>query len=516
MSAEDIWYFLRGQEQVGPFSKPIIQQIYQGGQLTPETLVWREGMDGWKPARDVAELELSSAPAAPAAEEAPKEPEKPATPPDRHGAVAPGQQGKLKLRSADAGPMPSAPPPQASPIQVPPPNLKHSPLKVADAPKEAPKPAKPGSSGPVSPLPPSSPSPGLVADDKPAEDPEEKRLKEKKKKIDEGKTAFGRAKAYLTSSLFIAPLFLVICGVLMFLGRSKFPDILWVTWGVIGYGVFGLVSLCGVRSFDGVLRLAAILFLAPAIVLFWPVLMRDLTVQAVPPSYWVFLGFCVLYGLTVRIGLNNYITDTSAKVACFTGILIIAFIAVVGRTDVPEQRIPGWKDFVEKGSRLRLPGSMARLLNQPDWGTEVGHMVLATGEQQSRHGLESAELKKKDEKEYQLVFRTLEGIQFFTKIATPEGGYDVEKVIGLEWPVFFKKADATSEETVYESANWLMKNGQTVEVAAARLKVEGVDKERNVWKGSLSFILAPEKGAKNPEPKIIPGQFETIVTETKP
>ena len=42
----EIWFFLRGQETVGPFSKKIIQQIHEGGQLALETMVWREGMDG--------------------------------------------------------------------------------------------------------------------------------------------------------------------------------------------------------------------------------------------------------------------------------------------------------------------------------------------------------------------------------------------------------------------------------------------------------------------------------------
>ena len=55
----DIWFFLKGSESVAPFSKEIMQQIYEGGQLSDETLVWREGMQGWKPVISMPELEIS-------------------------------------------------------------------------------------------------------------------------------------------------------------------------------------------------------------------------------------------------------------------------------------------------------------------------------------------------------------------------------------------------------------------------------------------------------------------------
>ncbi len=502
MSAEDIWYFLKGQETVGPFSKAIMQQIHAGGQLLPETMVWREGMAEWKPARDVAELELASAATPPADEAAPAKTEPAPGPPGRHDAVAPGTHGKLKLKAAGDSPAPA-------PVHVPPPTIqpKHSPLKMADDPKPLPTSPKP-----VSPLPPSSPaSPGLVAATEP--DPaEEKQEKKKKDKKDEKPSFIKRAVAYIFSSMFMAPLFLIVCGVLIFLSRAKFPDVLWVTWLIVGFGGVGVLSICSIRSFDGMVRLLAFLLLVPPIVLFWPVFMSELPVQAVPAGYWVFLVFCFFYMLTTRIGLNNYISTGSAKFASVSGVLLIAFIVVVGHTDIPEQRIPGWKEFVEKGSRLRLPGPLARMLNLPDYGTEAGHLVLASGHQQSRHGIESAVLKQKDEKEYQLVFRTLEGIQFFTKIPMPEGGFTVDKILNQDCPVLFKPLDATGDD-VYEGATWLMKNGQTVTVTSARLKVESVDKESNTWKGTITFLLKPEKGS---DPIVAPGQFETIVTESKP
>lgn len=46
---------LNGQ-QSGPFDLPALQQLVQSGQLTRETLVWKQGMAAWSPAGSVAEL----------------------------------------------------------------------------------------------------------------------------------------------------------------------------------------------------------------------------------------------------------------------------------------------------------------------------------------------------------------------------------------------------------------------------------------------------------------------------
>lgn len=46
------WYLIQSNMQVGPVSE---SQLASLG-LTPETLVWREGMPEWKPAGQVAEL----------------------------------------------------------------------------------------------------------------------------------------------------------------------------------------------------------------------------------------------------------------------------------------------------------------------------------------------------------------------------------------------------------------------------------------------------------------------------
>ena len=45
-----------GGQQAGPFDMPRLQQEAQSGQLTPATLVWRQGMAAWTPAAQVPEL----------------------------------------------------------------------------------------------------------------------------------------------------------------------------------------------------------------------------------------------------------------------------------------------------------------------------------------------------------------------------------------------------------------------------------------------------------------------------
>jgi hypothetical protein len=43
-------------QQTGPFAMEAVQQMVYSRQLTPETLVWKQGMAGWAPASSVAEL----------------------------------------------------------------------------------------------------------------------------------------------------------------------------------------------------------------------------------------------------------------------------------------------------------------------------------------------------------------------------------------------------------------------------------------------------------------------------
>lgn len=45
--AEVQWYYARNDEQFGPVSASELRQLADAGRLTPDDLLWREGMDAW-------------------------------------------------------------------------------------------------------------------------------------------------------------------------------------------------------------------------------------------------------------------------------------------------------------------------------------------------------------------------------------------------------------------------------------------------------------------------------------
>ena len=53
-------------QQYGPYNMEMCKQMVQGGQLTPQSMVWMEGMPAWAPASQVPVLQTLFAPAAPA------------------------------------------------------------------------------------------------------------------------------------------------------------------------------------------------------------------------------------------------------------------------------------------------------------------------------------------------------------------------------------------------------------------------------------------------------------------
>lgn len=54
------WYFAIGEQRQGPISTEELGARFQRGEILPDTLVWREGMDGWRALREMAiELELA-------------------------------------------------------------------------------------------------------------------------------------------------------------------------------------------------------------------------------------------------------------------------------------------------------------------------------------------------------------------------------------------------------------------------------------------------------------------------
>src|SRR5947208_1401881 len=50
------WHFTRDGKKFGPYTAAQLKQYADSGQLVPTDLVWKEGMEGWKPASTVKEL----------------------------------------------------------------------------------------------------------------------------------------------------------------------------------------------------------------------------------------------------------------------------------------------------------------------------------------------------------------------------------------------------------------------------------------------------------------------------
>lgn len=53
---EHVWHIAIAGETTGPFSKADMGRKITAGNLNRDTLVWTQGLDGWQPADDVAEL----------------------------------------------------------------------------------------------------------------------------------------------------------------------------------------------------------------------------------------------------------------------------------------------------------------------------------------------------------------------------------------------------------------------------------------------------------------------------
>ena len=55
-SADAKWYYSRGGAQLGPVDQSTLRMMAVSGQLSPEDLVWSEGMGNWQPATSVPSL----------------------------------------------------------------------------------------------------------------------------------------------------------------------------------------------------------------------------------------------------------------------------------------------------------------------------------------------------------------------------------------------------------------------------------------------------------------------------
>ena len=54
--ADDVWYYMDGERQVGPVSEADIRALIGSGKVTANTLVWTASMEDWTEARNVPEL----------------------------------------------------------------------------------------------------------------------------------------------------------------------------------------------------------------------------------------------------------------------------------------------------------------------------------------------------------------------------------------------------------------------------------------------------------------------------
>lgn len=70
-----------GGQQYGPYDMEQCRQMVDAGQLTPQTLVWKNGLANWTPAEQVPELQPLFAPKAPAMPPLPPTPSAPPMPP---------------------------------------------------------------------------------------------------------------------------------------------------------------------------------------------------------------------------------------------------------------------------------------------------------------------------------------------------------------------------------------------------------------------------------------------------
>ncbi len=95
------WYYAKNDQQIGPVSAAQLKQLAEAGELRPDALVWREGMEEWVEARNVKGLFEATGPKE--AEIPPKVAELPAGAPRKGSSAAqfdsvlPGVPGQTAL-----------------------------------------------------------------------------------------------------------------------------------------------------------------------------------------------------------------------------------------------------------------------------------------------------------------------------------------------------------------------------------------------------------------------------------
>lgn len=467
MGEGDIWYFARGQEVVGPFSRDLMRQIHEGGQLPLETLVWREGMEGWKTVAEVPELGIG--PSHPS----PPTPPRPAMPLPSEPSPA------ARATSAAAAPAPAA----GSPLKL---KLRaKEPVREAAAPSRAPR-----ASASADSQPPASPP-------APAEEEVPVAGHGVKPAPSWGRRVFAR----IFSAQVLTPLFLIAAAGLAVMAGTRFPNLVGLLWIVLGFGVYGAIALCGLRGLDGLFRWLGLVALVPPLALFWPVIMRETPVAQVTAGEWTFLGFCLLYVATLRLGLRPHLGGVGA-VAAGTGVLTLGFLLGLEKGDLGS-KIPGWKDRVQD-AEVRLPGFVARLVNMPEWGARVGSLRLHLDPESDEVGIERAALESKGADGWRFTMITLDGQQF-----TAKWKGDLDAARGRDLPLVVLSAGLSSREGLEEvdtlaGQSKLMFKKTPRDLAGATLKLDEIGEA--MVRGSVTFALAGSKA-----PSAITGSFETKV-----
>ncbi|MCC7519671.1 MAG: DUF4339 domain-containing protein [Verrucomicrobiae bacterium] len=476
MSEGDVWYFARGQEVVGPFSRDLLKQIHEGGQFSLETLVWREGLQNWTPAGAV--IELGSVFAKPAS---PIPPQAPALPPPSSATVPP------RTSSASATANASAPPFEDKPRL----KLKLRSTDAASQGQEAPPSTKLRKSRA-----PDADSASLPTEDSAAEIPV----------AGHGPKASlpwpRRMLTHVFSSRMMTPLFLIAAAALALMAGPEFPSLLGLRGFLLIFGVFGAVSLFGLHGFDGLFRWLALLILLPPLALFWPVLMREVPVAQVTGGEWAVLAFCLLYLATLRIGLRAY-PGGMGLIAVGTGAITLGALFGLGKL-TPSQTFPAWEQTLKKSAEVGLPGWAARLINRPNLGTRAGVLHLRLGEETSEIGIERAVLESKGSDEWRFILVVLDGQQFAANWKGDPASVK-ERALALQ----VTAAGLTSREGLDEVDT--LSGAKTIAFKGRKLGLDGgtlrlVEVGGPTARGSVSFGIQGQK-----EGGPLAGEFTTKV-----
>ena len=55
-----MWFYIKGGKQLGPVSDSQLLRLKKRGELEPDDLLWFDGIQEWRPARELHSLKFSS------------------------------------------------------------------------------------------------------------------------------------------------------------------------------------------------------------------------------------------------------------------------------------------------------------------------------------------------------------------------------------------------------------------------------------------------------------------------